>query len=100
MATFRAGLRAGSVLTMKTLVPAWFLFVAAAGPIALVAQSAKISSPDIVERLVAESDVVLEWNAAISDHFDKFSLASTPHIQARVYAMMHLAMRDAIAAAT
>jgi hypothetical protein len=85
---------------MKSLVPAWFIFSAAASVAAIAAQSTKNSSPEIIGRLAAEPDVVLEWNAGISDHFEEFSLASTTHIQARVYAMAHLAMRDAIAATT
>src|SRR5688572_20254239 len=85
---------------MKTFVPAWFILSTAAGLAAIAAQSTKNSSSEVVGRIPAEPDVVLEWNAEISDHFEEFSLASTPHIQARVYAMVHLAMRDAIAATT
>ena len=85
---------------MKTLIPAYCILFGAASLAAVAAQSAKDSGREIIGRIPAESDVVLEWNAEISDHFEEFSLASTPHIHAHVYAMVHLAMRDAVAATT
>jgi hypothetical protein len=96
VATFRAERNP----IMKTLIPAGYILFGAVSLAAFAAQSAKDSGHEIIGRIPAESDVVLEWNAEISDHFEEFSLASTPHIQAHVYAMVHLAMRDAIAATT
>src|SRR5688572_20283924 len=85
---------------MKTFVPAWLVLSGAASVAAFAAQSANDATREIIGSMPAGPDVVLEWNAAISDHFEEFSLSSTPHVQARVYAMVHLAMRDAIVATT
>lgn len=80
---------------MKRISPFW-LSLWAVG--AAVAQSTINFHDDTPRKALVEPDVILQWNAAVSDHFDEFSAGSTAHIQARVYVLVHVAMRDAIAA--
>jgi hypothetical protein len=83
---------------MKTRLPAWFVLFAGIVPLLADPSGATPRSVGVGHRSTTPN-VVLVWNAAISDHFEEGAIDNSAHIQARVYAMTHLAIRDAIAAA-
>lgn len=81
---------------MKTICQGWFSLCAVG---AAFAQSTSNFHDNTTRHTLVEPDGVLEWNAAVSDHFEEFAVGSTAHIQARVYVLVHVAMRDAVGAA-
>jgi hypothetical protein len=82
---------------MKTLP----LLLVLACPAVAPAASSAVSAPNppaaaVVGLPAGEPSVICEWNAALCEWLEKYPDHASLHAQARMFAIVHLAMRDAI----